>query len=347
MTAVDTTVREAARAFTGWTNDVLAFKFDAGQHDFGEKTFIGRSGPFDGTDIVYAILAQPVTAEFVAAKLYRFFVREDPPPAVKTELGRSFRASGYQIKPLLKRIFLSKDFYASASVATQIKSPVTLVVSTYKKLGLRELPTIPDFGRLTATLGQSLFDPPNVAGWAGGRTWITPATLLQRGNLFRELLSPPDPKSFRAPDRQMPATYARVGENLKKGMNITEATKDGTGDAESNMMADRDEDYNTRYASYRGYLMAFERTRPIPRRAADIDLTAMVTAANAKTADEAVDCFARRFLSVPLAQADRAVLVAFLRDALGTAELRRGDRLEPALRELLYLVLSTPGYQLG
>ena len=63
-----------------------------------------------------------------------------------------------------------------------------LVVSTYKKMGLRELPTIPDFGRMTASLGQALFDPPNVAGWAGGRTWITPATLLQRGNLFRDVL---------------------------------------------------------------------------------------------------------------------------------------------------------------
>jgi hypothetical protein len=340
-------VREAARAFTGWTNDVLVFKFDAGQHDFGEKTFLGRSGPFNGADVIDAILAQPVTAEFVSAKLYRFFARDDPSPAIKAELGRGFRASGYQIRPLLKRIFLSKDFYSPSSVATQIKSPVMLVVSTYRKLGLRELPTIPDFGRLTATLGQSLFDPPNVAGWAGGRTWITPATLLQRGNLFREVLSPPDPQSFRAPDRQMPATYARVGENLKKGMNITEATKEGTGDAESNMMADRDEDYNTRYASYRGYLMAFERTRPIPRRAADINLTAMVEAAHASTVDDAVDCFLQRFLRVPLAAKDRTVLVDFLRAALGASALPRGATLEPALRELLYLVLSTPEYQLG
>ena len=65
---------------------------------------------------------------------------------------------------------------------------MALVVSTYRKMGLRELPTVPDFGRLTGGLGQTLFDPPNVAGWAGGRTWITPATLLQRGNLFRDVL---------------------------------------------------------------------------------------------------------------------------------------------------------------
>src|SRR5919197_3056033 len=82
-------VREAARAFTGWTNDVLAFKFDAAQHDAGPKTFLGRTGPFDGEDIVDAILAQPVTAEFMAAKIYRFFVRDEMPPGVKTELART------------------------------------------------------------------------------------------------------------------------------------------------------------------------------------------------------------------------------------------------------------------
>ena len=77
-------VREAARAFTGWTNDVLAYKFDTAQHDFGEKTFLGRKGPFNGDDIIRIILEQPVTGEFVAAKIYRYFVREDISPAVKT-----------------------------------------------------------------------------------------------------------------------------------------------------------------------------------------------------------------------------------------------------------------------
>jgi hypothetical protein len=192
-------VREASRAFTGWTNDVLAFRLDTAQHDFGEKTFLGRTGALDGEDVIDIILEQPVTGEFLAGRIYRYFVRDEISPAVRAELGRTFRESGYDVKPLLKRVFLSKDFYSAASVATQIKSPVHLVVSTYRKMGLREVPTIPDFGRMTASLGQSLFDPPNVAGWAGGRTWMTPATLLQRGNQFRSVLFP-DVASFRPPD---------------------------------------------------------------------------------------------------------------------------------------------------
>ena len=244
-------VREAARAFTGWTNDVLAFKFDADQHDFGSKTFLGRTGPFNGEDIIDIILQQPVTAEFVGGKVYKHFVREELSGPVRAGLGRTLRDTGYQLKPLLKQIFLSKDFYSPASHATQIKGPVHLVVSTYKKLGLTEVPTIPDFGRMTASLGQSLFDPPNVAGWAGGRTWITPSTLLQRGNLFRDVLFP-DVKNFRPPDRALSATDRAVGERLARGMDITDATKESDATpnmtAESNMMVDRDEDYNTRYA---------------------------------------------------------------------------------------------------
>jgi uncharacterized protein (DUF1800 family) len=341
-------VREAARAFTGWTNDVLQFRFDADQHDFGSKTFLGRTGDFNGTDIVDLILEQPLTAEFVAAKIYRFFVRDAMEPSLRTELGRGFRASGYQVKPLLKRIFLSRDFYSAESIGTQVKSPVQLVVSTYRKLELRTMPTVPDFGRMTGSLGQSLFNPPNVAGWAGGRSWITPSTLFDRGNLFRGVLFP-DVQNFRPPDRTMPALDFRVGQRFAQGLNMTEATREDAGVtmAESNLMVDRDEDFNTRYAGFKGYLAAFERTKPIVRRPAAIDLTAIIRAAGADTAEAVVDHLLARFLSVALPVRERDLLVDFLRRKLGSDRVVPGEALEPALRELLYLVLSAPEYQLG
>ncbi len=342
-------VREAARSFTGWTNDVLEFKFDESQHDFGEKQFLGKTGPFNGEDIVNIILEQPVTAEFMAAKVYRFFAREDVDGALRTELARTYRESGYQMKPLLKRIFLSRDFYSEATVAAQVKSPVQLVVSTYRKMELTAMPTIPDFGRMTSSLGQSLFDPPNVAGWAGGRTWITPSTLFNRGNLFRGMLFP-DLEGFRAPDRSMNATDFGVGQRFSQGFNMTEATKDegaGASMAESNMMVDRDEDYNTRYAGFKGWLLAYERTKPIVRRMAPLDLTAMLNEAGADTVDEAVDHFVYRFLSVQLSDRERGLLVEFLRGKIGSSQITQSNTLEDSLRELLYLVLSTPEYQLG
>ena len=338
-------IREGARAFTGWTNDVLEFEFDAGQHDFGEKTFLGRTGPFDGGDVIRIILEQPAAAEFISAKLYRHFVREELDEGVHAELAATFRDADYELQPLLARIFLSRDFYSPASYATRIKSPAHLVVSTYRKLGLTELPTIPDFNRLVAGLGQTLFNPPNVAGWAGGRTWITPATLLQRGNLFRGVLYP-DTDGFRAPDRVVPGIYRQVEERLARGMNITAATREG--DAESSRLADRDEDYNTRYGGYMGYVMAFEKLHPIPRRAADLDMVRLVSDAGASEAGAVVDHLIRRFLRVEPSAADRAVLVDFLRGELGSGRVDSdAPRTEAALRALLYLILSMPEYQLA
>jgi len=340
-------IREASRGFTGWTNDVLEFRFAAELHDFGEKEFLGRKGNFDGDEIIDIILEQPATADFIATKLYRFFVAEEAPPAVRSELAELLRDANYELEPVLKRIFLSRDFYGPAAFATQIKSPVQLVVSTYRKLGLEELPTVPDFNRLTASLGQSLFHPPNVAGWAGGRTWITPATLLERGNLMRSILFPPDLDSYAPPDRTMPGIYSRVGGRLAQGMNITSATQ--VGDAASNMMADADEDYNTRYGGYRGYVMAYERVKLVPRHTIDLDLSQMMRDAGAATTTEVIDHMARRFLHLPLENAAHQALVAFLDDRLGESKLDDDDtaKTEEALRATLFLVLGTPEYQLG
>lgn len=67
-------------------------------------------------------------------------------------------------------LLMSRDFHAPESVATHIKGPVELVVSTYRKLGLTEVPGVPDFNETTAALGQRLMHPPTVAGWAQGRS---------------------------------------------------------------------------------------------------------------------------------------------------------------------------------
>jgi hypothetical protein len=339
-------IREASRAFTGWTNDVLEFRVDREKHDDGIKEFLGQRGAFDGDDIVDIILAQPVTAEFISTKIYRFFVREGPAATTKTHLARVFRAANFEVKPLLRAIFLSRDFYSAPSVATQIKSPVQLLVSTYRKLGLAKAPTIPDFNVQTSRLGQTLLYPPNVAGWSGGRTWITPATLLERGNAVREILFPQDLKSFGHPDRRLPGIYERVAQRLAQGMNITNATR--SGDSGSSMLADADEEYNTRYGGYRGYVLAYDRIKLVPRHTADLQLAAMVRAAGAKTASEAVDHLVNRFLRTPLADADRDVLVDLLADGIGSQALgHERDELEAALRTVLYVVLCSPEYQLG
>src|SRR5207247_919609 len=196
-------------------------------------------------------------SHYIAGKVYRFFVRQDLTPELQEIFGTILRNSNYEMGPLLEAIFLSHDFYSPASVGTQIKSPVQLAISTFRKMGLKEVPGVPDFNVATGTLGQRLFSPPTVAGWAEGRSWVTPGLLLERGNFVRDVLFPDI--NFVPPDRANPSEDVRVvADKIRAGLDISTATMperaSGTPDtlAESNMLADRDEDFNTRYGSFRG-----------------------------------------------------------------------------------------------
>jgi uncharacterized protein (DUF1800 family) len=343
-------VREAARAFTGWNYVDLKFVVNKDKHDEGEKTFLGKTGNFDGVDIIDIIMQQPATADYIAGKLYRFFVRDNPSPELQKKLGAVLRDSHYEIAPLLEAMFLSRDFYSPASVGTHIKSPVELAVSTYKKLGLENIPGEPDFNSATSALGQRLFSPPTVAGWAGGRSWITPGLLLERGNFARDVLFPDI--NFIAPDRVAASEEVRrVAERIRQGMDISTATIPDTkgGEmAESNMAADRDEDFNTRYGSFRGSQLALERVKPIPRDTAQLHLAKMVLAENPQNTTQVVDYLIRRFMSVPPSDDVRHELVAFLDRELGTSDISRARTyLEEPLRLVLHLIMSQPEYQLS
>ncbi len=345
-------IREGARAFTGWNFVDLDFVVNGDQHDDGVKTFLGRQGDFDGVDVIDIIMEQPVTAEYIAGKVYRFFVREALSPELQRELGTVLRESDYQVAALLETIFLSRDFYSAASVGTHIKSPVELVVSTYRKLGLDSVPGVPDFNRATGALGQTLLRPPTVAGWAGGRSWITPGLLLERGNFARDVLFPDI--NFIPADRRNPsAEIQSVARRIRDGLDITSATQpSGIGEgqvmAESNRLADRDEDFNTRYGSFRGWQMAIERVKPIPRHTARLDLSAMVMQQHLHTTGDVVDYLIARFMRVPPGPEARAMLVGFLDRELGTTSIAEAQTyMEDALRMALHILMSQPEYQLG
>ena len=349
-------IREGARAFTGWNFDGTKFVVNVERHDAAEKSFLGQRGNFDGVQIIDIILKQPVTAEFVAQKIYRFFVRDDISPELRKKLGDVFRNGKYQIAPLLETIFLSRDFYASASCGAHIKSPVELVVSTYKKLGLRILPGVPDFYETTTALGQMLFWPPTVAGWAQGRSWMTPALLIERGNFARDVVFPD--VGFVPHDRNPGRLFdiLQVSEKLARGLDITSATmsdnkdKDKDTMAASTMNADRDEEFNTHYGSYRGWQMALERVKPLPRHTARLDLTKLVLSSKSpvKTPADVVDVLVARMFAVPPSASTRERLAQFLEKEIGTKDIAAAQSyMEESLRSLLHVILSQPEYQLG
>jgi uncharacterized protein (DUF1800 family) len=343
-------IREAARAFTGWNYVDLKFVVNKDQHDEGEKTFLGRTGNFDGVQVIDIILQQPVTADYIAGKIYRYFVRQDLTPELQKQLGAVLRDNKYELTPLLEKIFLSRDFYSPASVATRIQSPVELAITTYKKLGLKSVPGVPDFNQLTGALGQQLFSPPTVAGWAGGQSWITPGLLLERANFVRDVLFPDI--SFLPPDRYTGGgEVRRVAERIRQGMDISTATKDESkaGEvAESNKNADRDEDFNTRYGSFRGSQLAIERVKAIPRDTAHVSLSQMVLDAKAKNTTQAVDYLIRRFMRVAPGADARKRMVLFLDKELGTSDLSAAETfMEQPLRMVVHLIMSQPEYQLS
>jgi uncharacterized protein (DUF1800 family) len=177
-------IREAARAFTGYkVNRLTGEVTHVRRHwDEGGKTILGRSGRFDGEAVVDLLFEHPAAASHLVAKLWSYFVEDDPPPVVVRELAATFRHSGFRLEAVLREIFLSRAFYDSTVRRNQIKSPVQFLVQLCRQLEVRDLPQGYTRGVLRE-LGQELFHPPNVAGWDWGRGWINTNTLLNRYNV--------------------------------------------------------------------------------------------------------------------------------------------------------------------
>ena len=343
-------VREAARAFTGWNFENLDFVVHTVLHDDDPKTFLGQTGNFDGVDVLKIILEQPVTAEYIAGKIYRFFVREELSPTLQAELGTILRDNNYELRPLLATMFRSRDFYSEATSGQHIKGPVEHVITMMKHLGAEDVPGVPDFNRTTIALGQHLLNPPSVAGWAQGRSWITPALLQERGNVAFDYLFP-NPIAFQDPNFLPRTGDGLVGERLRNGLNFTAAI--AFGDDTENMTAfdlaalERDELFNTRVSGYQAWAHTMRKLIPTPRGAARVDLTKIVLDAEATTTTEAVDYLLGRFLRIPVSADTRTKLIAFLDEELSTTSLNRAQTyMEDALRMVTHLIMSTPEYQL-
>ncbi len=149
------------------------------QHDTGNKTFLGRTGNFNGDDILTILLEQKQTAKYITQKIYRYCVNENADDSKIDKLAQRFYQSNYDIKKLLEDIFTSEWFYEEKNIGTKIKSPIDLLVGLRRllPLSLQEDTSQLLFQR---ALGQILFYPPNVAGWPGGKNWIDSSTLMLR-----------------------------------------------------------------------------------------------------------------------------------------------------------------------
>ena len=182
-------VKEAARAFTGWSIEPATgeFRWRPFAHDNGSKTVLGPSGNLDGDAVLDILLAQPHTAEFLVRKLWREFVSLTPDETETRRIATRFRQSGYDMRVALREIFGSRAFWAAENRLALIKSPADWVLGTLNSLEI-EAPEPIVLGFALRQLGQDLFAPPNVRGWPGGEAWINSSTLLARKQFAERLL---------------------------------------------------------------------------------------------------------------------------------------------------------------
>lgn len=178
-------IQESARAFTGWFSKKNEFFFNKNQHDQGTKTFMGKTGNFNGEDIINIILEQKQCASFICTKLYKYFVN---PIANEKHIGEMTELfyKDYHIGNLMKHIFMSKWFYDDQNIGVKIKSPVELLVGIHNVFPY-QFEKSKTFEFLQFNLGQKLLSPPNVAGWPGDKQWIDANTIMLRLKLVSKL----------------------------------------------------------------------------------------------------------------------------------------------------------------
>ena len=197
-------VKNCARAFTGWTiaNDEYMsvrasrdsiwpsgridwqFEYRPEDHDDTEKKFLGRTGNFNGEDIIDIIAMRPATSWFIASKLYNYFVSDTPNEEAIAFLAEEYRKSSGDIRSMMRGLFLS-DYFKSEDVwYSRVKSPAELVVGTARLAGSYQSPRwdITNLASDANFMGQEILNPPTVEGWHTGTEWVDTGTLVERVN---------------------------------------------------------------------------------------------------------------------------------------------------------------------
>jgi uncharacterized protein (DUF1800 family) len=309
-------IREAARAFTGWHSDDDQYEYNAAVHDDGSKTVFGKTGPWNGGDIVRLCLEKECAARFLVKKLYRFFISEaqDPPKALLEPLADQFRKSDYDIGALVRTMLSSRHFFSPHAYRQRMKSPVEFAVGTLLAVVTPEnftegkVSQEPLISRLDA-MGQPLFAPPNVKGWPGGRSWLNTSTVLARHNFAQEIASA-DLKPGRRP-------ISNQGEEVEVFLEAPEAPQPPP---------DKGKDAT--------------RPRPIPTKA--LDVASVLRREKADKPAETVQLLLDLLLQGEIDKDARSKLEKFV--AEGTPH---GAALDWRIRDTAHTIMTMPEYQLA
>jgi len=179
-------VRAAARALAGWRLPVAADNSRVGifeqrrSYTGGPLTFLGKTGRLDLNGVIDGILASDATATFLVTKVVHHFVSPAPQGSYIRRLADEFRTGKYDLKTLMRSVFLSPEFITGQSYRSLIKSPTEYMISALKALKAPQLSgLVLDAGE---QMGQMVFDPPDVGGWPNNDAWISSSTVMARIN---------------------------------------------------------------------------------------------------------------------------------------------------------------------
>jgi uncharacterized protein (DUF1800 family) len=322
-------VREASRALTGlsFDRDTGHSVFNREHHDGSEKTILGVKGELGSDDLVDILLAQDACARWVVGKIIGSLEGLAPEPLRLESYADFFRENDYEIKPLLRRLFLDPAFYRGEILGARVQSPVDYFVGAIRKLGIQNLPQWFIF-QAVRNLGQGVYYPPSVEGWKDGEGWITNDSLMQRGNHAGVLLG-----LFAA------------------GYSATERTSEPTGGQDmetSSLQTVLDAAMDSAVGTLRRNLRVSDKWRSqttLPRR---------IKVQGVQTDEELLAFLLGELLAVEAPAETRRVLarhIARLRGDLGLEDasplLEQDIDQDLLLRHLAHVILSLPEAQLG
>ncbi len=324
-------IRQAARAFTGWqADDEGQFTFEADLHDDGDKTVFGKTGKFNGEDIVRLCVAKPACILFVTRKLYRFYVSDAQVPSAKflAPLTDAFRKSDCDIKALVRQMLGSRHFFSAHAYRQKIKSPVDLAIGSIWSLTSREIPQTSLVPKLEE-MGQALFAPPNVKGWPGGTSWLNTSTILARHNFAQAVAAgtlKPVQERRRGRFPELEEVEAQRAEAELAAEQARRAAEEAKAKADGKPVPPRVEPVEP----------------PSPPPPANLDVNAILRTEKATTPDAIVRVLLDALLQGDVSPVAKMDLVAFVKKGNP-----KGADLERRAREVAHMIMTMPEYQLG
>ncbi len=187
----ETDVDSCARAWSGHNLDENTdqYVFRPKDHDTGAKSFMGITKNWDGPEIIDFLFDDPTqrmkVATFLSARLWSFFAHPGPPANVVIDLANVMVAGSFEMKPVLRALFLRPEFYQPAATEGLVRSPIEFFVGIMKASGLRSSDVEPM--QYAEGLGQQPFNPPNVSGWRPNKYWLSAGTAGQKASWAGDL----------------------------------------------------------------------------------------------------------------------------------------------------------------